>query len=306
MEKTNLLTLVVMLTVGIILAGSLLMPVLADTTETEKTFTNTGYFRMATLEDDDSVILEWDSSEPTKIKTNDDTVDLSAALGDYQSRSIAFCENYLVRILNNSGGSYGLQIWASSYVVGANTSTEQIVTITIGNGEIVWKTTASETVTTLSYIGDMQYINPNGVNIMKKSTDEAYLLHTSSIIYAGGISTITTPDTFSGLYLEGTVDNITVTPMNNTVSVGEVTVNYIDVAGYEDLVKFDKITFPTTYNDNVVNQTYNYVVVPYQVTAELSQHLDAGEIALLNTLPILVIISLVMAGVGAIFIRNRD
>ena len=299
----RMIGLVLALVVGGLLVGGLLIPSIEGMTATEKTFTNTGYFRMATLEDDDSVILEWDSSEPTKIKTNNTLVDVGASLGSYQSRSIAFAENYLIRMANNGGNSYGIQIWSSGYAIGANSDTAQIVTITIGNGTITWETTESETDTTFSYTGDMQYINPAGSNIMKKSTDEAYLLHTSSIIYAGGISTITAPDTFAGIYLEGTVDDITVTPMNNNVAVGEVTVNYTDVAGYEDLVKFDKITFPTTYNDNVVNQTYNYVVVPYQVTAELSQHLDATQIAMFGVISILGIVALVV--VAANGIRNK-
>ena len=42
------------------------------------------------------------------------------------------------------------------------------------------------------------------------------------------------------------------------------------------------------------------------MTAELANHLTPGQIALLNAIPIMVIVALLMAAVGAVALRRAD
>ena len=307
MEKTNLLTLVVTLTVGIILAGSLLMPILDDTTTTQKTLTNSGYFRMSDVSDaTEDYVITWDYTEPTKLGINDETFTFDdASLPALSSRSIVFSDSFLARLYNNGGGTYSLQIWITSYDTGVSTTALTSATITISSESMIW-VTSSDTTKTYSYTGYIYAIDPNGDMIMKSATDSAYVLSDSPIVGAG-VSFVGGSANYV-FHVDGTYDNMDVTCGSNTITIDDIETHYTQDSTYVDVYKFNSITFQTTYSGDgsIKDQTYNYVAVPYQVTAELSQHLNAGEIALLNALPILVIIGLVMAGVGAIFIRNRD
>ena len=308
--KTNLLTLVVTLTVGIILAGSLLMPVLTDATTTEKTFVNDGYYRLS--ETDGETVIIWDTANtPYTITVNGVDFDLSTmGLTANMSYTIAFADDFLLRYFP-LGASSNMQIWGSSYSgLGVGQSVGVVATFTITSSGITLEKSDGSATQTASHAGKYFAINKDGDYIMKKSDKTAYVLEDSSIFYAGGISTVGAGGNITSIYFEGSTEEIDYTVMRSGVSVSNSNVIYTDVSDYIGLVNLEKVTFTTTYETGgetyTNDQTYTYFLVPYEVTAELSQHLTPAEIALLNALPFLVIIGLVLAGVGAIFLRNRD
>ena len=317
MEKTNLLTLVVTLTVGIILAGSLLMPVLADATTTEKTLTNTGYYRMS--ETDQETVITWTpSTDPFTFVINGEpytTTGLDSVSGGFgASYSIAFADDCILRFFYESPSSQNLQYWASGYRGGVSTATLSggyTATFTLNSSGVSFTTDKPDaTISSYTHSGKYFVIDPEGDFIMKNRNTAAYLHSTDSIYYGGGISGLA-EGVISSLYLEGNIEEFDVTPMSTSCTVSNEAIIATAVNEYVDLYSLEKLTFTTTYtplngDPTDTDQTYSYFAVPYQVTAELSQHLDAGEIALMNALPVLVIIGLVLAGVGAIFVRNRD
>lgn len=304
MEKTNLLTLVVTLTVGIILAGSLLMPVLSDATTTEKTFVNTGTFNLGVFTPDDEYTLTFDSSDGV-ITVNDVEVPAFDTLN--KSFSIISTDNFLARYGSNPS-AYFLQCIGkdSSNIFFADSGVTVTITITSGNLSINWVKVDSTSFTKTVSFTEMYAIVPTvDEAVMKASADVVYIKGDSEI-YASGLTNVTAWNNmfhFEGNYKDG----ITISsPSLPSATYDNIEWNIEAVSGYVDLYKLTSIEFDITNSGTTVHATYSFFGVPEKVTAELSQHLDAGEIALLNALPVIVIIGLVLAGVGAIFIRNRD
>ena len=304
MEKTNLLTLVVTLTVGIILAGSLLMPVLSDATTTEKTFTNSGAFNLGIFTPDDEYTMVYTASDG-KITVND--VDVPAFDVVNKSFSIVSTDNFLARY-GYASGNYFLQCIGKDSTNNYFADGGVTVTITISSGDLSvnWVKADTTSVTKTVSFTEMYAIVPSVDDaIMKASSDTVYIKGDSEL-YASGLTNVTAWNNM--FHFEGTYDDgITISsPSLPSATYDNIKWNIEAVDGYVDLYKLTSIEFDIHNSDTTVHATYSYFGVPEKVTAELSQHLNTGEIALLNTLPILVIIGLVMAGVGAIFVRNRD
>lgn len=291
--------------IGIIVLGSVLMPIMNDATATTDKFTNDGYFRMSVPTDEYVITYAPSVDGKSVIGINGEKYDLASSIPPYASRSIAFAENYIVRMFNDGGsGVFSLQLWNAAYVVGVSSSTfTGTLTITIDDGTLTWVNSATESTTTYSYTGDMICIDPNGDMILKKADSKSYVLKDSTIIYGGGISLLA-GTTYSGIYLEGTVEDYDVTVLNQNVTVSDKSEVYSDVDGYVDLVQFEKFTFNTTYNGNVASQTYSYVVVPYEVDAERSIHFTPGQNAIFAAIPVMIILA-VLLGVVALVIRSR-
>lgn len=309
MEKTNLLTLVIGLTVGIILTGSLLMPVLADTTTTENTFTNTGYFRYTEIDDTETYSYTFDEATFNKITVNGEDMTIWQPNNGLYNLSLVMIPDIGIIRYNASQSAY-----TSSQVVGIGTlSLANGYTVTFDNGTYTI-TNASNSSITGTYTKAYAPI-PDGEYILKKSNDKAYLSDGSTIIgdsdfIAMGVTNVTAWN--NGFQIVGTLSDYDVTvynPSDNTFVISDVTDDKAAVANYNNLYTLSKIMFNITdsEDDTVdVDATYSYFLVPYQVNAELAQHLNAGEIALLNALPVLIIIGLVMVAVGAIALRRND
>ena len=310
MEKTNLLTLVVTLTVGIILAGSLLMPVLSDATQTEKTFTNDGYYRLTQIESDSNTVIEWDYTNPNVLTVNGAEVTINSDSAEYvYPYAIVTTDGWALR-LAVSYSSIGLDLYTSQYnnVVWYVTTTEAVnATITLSNGTASFakgENPAVSTSFTKAFIPDNE-----GDYVLKFSDKDVYL-NGDSLIYSTGRSTLTLGESENLLiHMDGNIDDgVTATVLNpSDYVVSNIVIHKTVDSSYIDLYKFSNVTFDITDTDsNTATATYGQVIVPYKVTAELSQHFDPAEIALLNALPILIIVGLVMVGVGAIAVRNRD
>ena len=310
MEKTNLLTLVVTLTVGIILAGSLLMPVLADATTTKRTFTNDGAFYVE-VDPSDTYTIKYDkATESGIVYINDDVLDVDFSTG----YTIFAIDNAILRLQSND---YTLQYKGDgNYITGLIK-----VDLTISNGavtgkyqiganpgvDVTWPTTTYTTAFVASPT-PQEYV-------MTEYNSDTKINNDDNIIAFGQTYLSTSEDPkWALINITGNIkDGVTVDVLDSTTgdaltgaTVADLSVNATKADGYKTLYDLTSITFNVTYDGATTAVTYSAYVVPATVTAELSQHLDAGEIALLNALPVIVIIGLVLAGVGAIFMRNRD
>lgn len=302
METKNLLTLTITLVVGIILAGSLMMPVINDATATEDTFTNDGYFRMSKLSDADSgYVMTWTPSDNHYVTVGDESVEIPWNT-DYPVSIIAI-ENYGVRytIVSQSQGTVALDLFGPQASVIASRSVD--TEITLSEGTMTLKSTGSSDISisyTTAYV-----LDPNGAYIMKKSSEAAYV-HGDSDIFATG----RTNTTFGNLNINvsGTIDDGFVADVfsDESVSASNYVVSSTTKTNYKDLYTFTGVSFDLTKNDSTTTASYSQVIVPYQVTAELSQHLAPGEIAILNALPILIITALVVMAAGALYLKRDD
>lgn len=292
--KTNILTLAITLTVGIILAGSLLMPVISEATETEKTFNNEGYYYMTDL-GEDSITYVFDGSKWT---INDVVVDIDIT----DLTTIVAAENVIIR--------------ANGYFRGTTTINASALNLTVTADSITGTATVSGNTQTINLSLDVYYCavtEPTGYVLSKYNTPT--YLHKDSDILADGQSAYT-PSASAVFRIEGNInDGFTVTPALASITVTDVKCNYTVIDEYIDLYRVDSITFKSVYNsgtpsdpsDDVVrDQTYSSYVVPASVTSEMTNHLNSGEIAILNALPVLIIAALVLMAAGAIILKRED
>lgn len=302
--NNKLITIVITLVVGIILAGSVLMPVLNDATKTTKTFTNEGLYRMAALESTDSADIEikWEYTNPNQITVGDSAV----ALPTSGFATVVCGENWLVRYIAATGVSVQLFDGTTPGYIASVSGTNDM-TITASSGSVTFDNGSGTEVT--STYTTMYYADNNGEYTMIKANEKTvYLNDDSKIIGAGRTDNVFGTSSLTATFAGTIADGIAITPIGSVPSgytVGDITVSDSAVNGYINLYDFDKFEFVVTAADSsTVTVTYTQVIVPYQVTAELSEHLTSGQIALLSAIPVLVIVALLVVAVGVVARRN--
>ena len=318
MEKTNVLTLIITLVVGVILTGALLGPVISDATKTTETFTNAGYYSMDELDTNAELSILWEKSAPMIINVGSKTVDMSG-LPAGRSYTLVGGDDFVVRYDKINSTSVVIQGFSNESNSYFNVGDGTEVTITVSNGEVAChsnRTDISGGVTTTYTYSDVAYaINPFGNGtysyIMKDAAQAAYVKG-DSMIYFVGVTNVTTTAVVA-IYAEGTLNDgmtITTAGLRNVTTVDSYTdpvATYTAVDGYKDLYALEKYEFTINYDSNQsYDATYTYFIVPATVTAELSNHLTPGQISLMGAIPVIVIVALLMAAVGAIALRRAD
>lgn len=295
--------LVVALVIGIVLVTSAVVPLASDYSEA-KTFTNEGYFRMTELTEDTDVTISWDGSKPTTFNINGVDVVVNAPIN--KTYSIVGSDAMIIRYVTAGGDNNRIQAYSSAGFIQSSTPPTGIMTITISGFTItVDNGTTTKTMTaTQGY-----YIDPNGTSIMKDADKPAYVLKDTSIMILAGITNISgSGDT--GVYAEGTIEdglNFTYVPTSAatpTVTFGDVTFNYSEVAGYIDLVSLNNCTFDITNGSNTGNANYSYFIVPYEVSADPDNPVAYKN--LVKVVPLMAFIMLVVAAAGMVYLKNKD
>lgn len=305
MESKNLLTLAITLTVGIILAGSLLMPVISDATETEKTFVNEGVFNYGLFTPDDEYTIEFTQATGTLIVNDEEVTPIpGVSVTEGKNYSVVASDNFLLRF-GSGAGAFFLQIIGTdaddnSIAIVLNTGT-CTGTINDGNFEVTYGTTTK----TFEFTEIYGIVKDPSVAIMKAAANEVYIKGDSEI-YASGVTNVSAWNNL--FHFEGTYkDGITISSPNlPDATYDNIEWNIEAVPGYVDLYKLTSIEFDITYDETTVHATYSYFGVPSSVTAELSQHLDSGSIAILKALPVLIIVALVVMAAGALYLKRDD
>jgi len=288
--------LIIGLVVGVLMIGSLLVPVINEASTTEKTFTNDGgYYRMAELsaDDDAEYTLNWDKSATTHLEINGQDYDAYSAYGQALTTVVA-SDSWLLRY-SSANTAYGyLQYFDGTTWMGDDTTTQKMEFVASGGTAVLTRTSTTDQVTTKTVTYEYIYvIMPDATSdIMKKPTETPYVKGDSEL-YAMGL-------TSSKLFqISGNVnDGITVDILGESEEViSNLEINKVAVEGYIDLYVISSITFDYTISGTTASATYNFFIVPYSVTAELSNHLDAGEIAMIAVIPVLMIASLLIFAV---------
>ena len=304
--NNKLIPLVLTIVVGVILAGSVLVPVLNDATTTEKTFDNRAgaLFQVEKFDETTEYSFEWVYTDPTHATVNNETVTLSAAT------VICATDTFLIRYGQDNANGYYLQSVGGG--LGAYGSETNKTTLAISvSGDSLTATVSNEgstPVTKTTTITEGYGIVANGSYVMKASNQVAYM-HADSPIVAMGLTSL--DGVWSNMFqIIGDVEEVEVTQINPTpatYTVSNVEVNAESSTSYIDLYELQSITFDATLisDDTKVHAcTYNYFIVPAEVTAELSEHLTPGQIALMGAIPVLVIVALLVVAVGAVARRN--
>lgn len=302
MESKNLLTLAITLTVGIILAGSLLMPVISDATVTEKDFENSGYFHMEKYGTDTDVTMSWDPTDPKKITIND--VEYSPNTPVNQFVNVAIGDDWYFRYADGGANTYVQVSYGGIDQIAGSNSEGQAVTITCSNGTAT--ITKGTTTQTATYTELYAISGSEGAYIMKNANGSVTVAGDTEFI---GLGTTSLGTGKAVLKVTGNVDDgaevdvIGSTPAEATIS--DVSVAAITMTGYNGYTLSD-VTFTVTMSDVDYPATYNYFIVPAIVTLELSQHLNPGEIAIMNAIPVMIIVALVMMAAGSLYLKRDD
>lgn len=297
--------------IGIIVLGSVLMPILDEATATTDTFTNEGYFYMEKLasSDDTEHTLSWVSTDSKILTVDGVDMDITTwGLSSYQQVTVFATETDLVRLGVTSVG-FGLQ-WIQirgATISYASAGSNFDATISNGSASIMLDTETDPRELTYT---DAYIIQPDKSDyVMKKMNDSAYM-NSDSPIYSLGYTALS----YGGgndnavLKVSGDVKEVNVTAVRQSsayeLTFSNITIDKSTVSGYNDLYSFKKITFVATENSTANDCTYSYVIVPHEVTAERSVHFTAGQNAIFAAIPVLIILA-VLLGVVALVIRSR-
>ena len=304
MEGSKLLAMIVTVTVGIIFVGALLGPVINGYSETEKTFTNEGLFYLEKYNSDSEIpTIVWEYTKPTQVTVGDDVVTLSDTT---IPQSIIFGTDWAVRYDVESASLTYSQLFGgvNGIIVSATTQNQKDMTISFSAGTA---TITNGTDTSTQSYDDVYCIAKSGPYVMKNPNSSSYLNGDSEVGVVGRtiLSGWATPLNifFSGNISDGFNADIIFPTTGYTID--NYVEDYSSVNGYLDLYSLSNVKFDITNGEDVTKTaTYSQFVVPYQVTAEMSQHLDAGEIALLAVLPLMAITALLLLAVR--FFTGRD
>lgn len=285
--------------IGIIVLGSVLMPIMNDATATTDTFSNVegsqGYF-IPIGPDTESYTLSFDGSSPGKVVVNGEDVPL------FDGTIIAMTDSGIFRCNNSLGTRLSL---ISSTNTASQIDTTLTITITNGVFSYVIGTAAAVTMD----ISDGGFaIAKTGDYVMTGANQNIYL-NKDSLIYGSGLTSVTGGAWNTNFQFSGSIeDGVTVIvnyPVNNNVPTisNEAVVNS-PIDGHKDLYDLEKVTFDATLGDNVTSCTYDRIIVPAEITAERSVHFTPGENAIFAAMPIMIILA-VLLGVVALVIRSR-
>ena len=305
--KKNIM-MIVSLMVAVIIALSVLVPVIQDSSASEDKFTNEGMFKMSELSATDSETYTLSYTVATNTLTiNGETADIS---GISTASSIIAGDTFFLRLQPNT----------RAYLMGSTSSFEgnyfgfnaSSLSVSMTSGTLTATATtggvdASATFTyTKAYVidesGDLDYI-------MKSSNSEVYVL-ADSPLFASGQTSINASDNTSvstAIIMDGTIeDGVTFTAIKGatTATFDDIVINAVAESGYKDLYKLSNVTATATYDGKDTDMTYSYFVVPSEVTAERSVHVSTIEASLLGIIPLLVVIGIVIGAVW--FIRQKN
>lgn len=286
MESKNIIAGVIAITVSLLIVAGVMIPVLNEQTQTEKTFENGRLYYMTDLSEE-SVTYTFDGTTWT---VDGETVSISVT----DTTTVVAGDGFIVRANGQIRGSTVI-------------SPASITTMTVSADGITGEYVNSSNVTAaINISGSVYYcmVDEETDYVLCPYNAPIYMNGDSEIL-ADGYSAVKS-GAVSVFKIEGNInDGFTVTSQNTNVTVDNVECNYEAVTGYLDLYKVTSITFETTYDGETRTQTYSSYIVPAEVTAELSEHFNSAEIALINVLPLLVIIAIVLMAAG-LMVFKRD
>lgn len=296
MKTTNLITLVITLTIGIILAGSLLMPVVDNSTATTKTILNTGSeFVSADSDDTDThtIIISMDADSKLTITTDGEAVVLPD-FSLYGAASILYGENTFVRV--SSAGVVNVYGRTNASTYGNQT----IGTASAANPITISITGTTATISTYT-IPDVQvFIAAEGPYVLTKNP---YVLE-DSMVFIGAVNTISGTGIAFDIY--GPLDDLIgkgVWP--NGRGIGDITPTLSNPT--TNLYKVDKIEAEATNDGNVFGtMTITYFVAPKEITYDNAEYIGDQYAGILGAIPVLIIAALVVAAAGALYLKRDD
>ena len=287
MDVKAIPALIVGVMVAVVMVGAVL-PVFADTTQAYDTFTNEGYFRVDSTDGDFS--FSWDYDNPNDFVFGDKTLTFDNPAGF--DVSVTMSDAFFIRVDKNNATVYFNGDGAGNII--ANSTNK---TLTVSRSGSTVSATNGVTTKTITDSSVIYFMSETGDWVMKNANKPAYML-ADSMIFARGYSTLTGP-VYTPVLIKGDTESVTITATNEDVtSITDIVIHTDEINSYVGLYSLDKITFTATANatDNTI--TFNYFVVPYEVTAERAVHTEGPLTILINVLPLMAVAGLLLGGVA--------
>lgn len=291
--KTNILTLAITLTLGIILVGSVLSPIITDT-EKDYKVTN-GFGNIATLDDDGNDAITGEITQ-SKITINSDSWTRGDLTINWTCPFVA--DTFVVKTLVTSNAvsiSFACIISGTSTILTTDSNSVATLAIEAEGGSasvtITYSDSTPDTSLTIPYTW-VAYMDKEGDHVVQTLPWSGTF---SYLAYYNDIKDLRGADFKSGSFYSYVGYDVTygttaytATATTSDVS-GVVNVHYMDNNGSN--FKFNSINI-------------GVVVAPLTVYGT-TEAMD-GYADLFNVLPILVIISLVLGAVSFIMVRRQD
>lgn len=305
---TKIIGIFVGIAVSMIVLGSVLAPVINDVVAESDTFINEGYY---TLDYNVDKTIEWNQSAPYDLVVNGSVYDLKQLAGYGKNFSVIATTDLFVRATITDTyvrfASYSGQkgFWETN-----STNTGDFARWTIDDGVI------SVTYSSNSTAGEVEYAQNekiyslnatgNGTHVMKKSSDSAYINSDSSVVILAGITRVG-ESADVGIFADGTYDDLNFTVFNApTVNpvISNVSPTFENAQNHKNLILLEKYNFNITITGDIVKEaTYDYFVVPVEVSALRTDPIDRGAAGIFVAIIPLMIVALLMMAVT--FIRSR-
>lgn len=301
--ENKFIALAVGLTVGVIMLSGFLWPLVADATAINETFTNEGYFAMDAVTEDTNTTIEFDNTL-SKVVVNGEEITTNTTSPN--SFTILGADNTIVRWQPNNS----VRIYSNDVKWGfANTDTFTYLKLEVNGASVtITSDKASSESATIS-LGNTPFVisaDEDAQYVMKYANEGAYV--TDQSVYLMGISIGLGFNTAIGVYGIGSIaEGMELsTAYQGTSVTGEITyaepiADYVTVGGYTGLYNLNGYTSSITIDGGSPTEiSYTYFVVPAEVTAEKSWHLDTTQVALVAAIGTLGAIVLIAAAAGSI------
>lgn len=308
--KTNVLTLVITLVLGVILAGSLLAPVVseAQNTMTAVTYTNEGYMDMDKMSYlDADYTLEYNNNVVT-VTTGGKSFNIDGANFSFDPRVMLFDQGR-IGITHGTGTITNVGYVDIFDETNANHAIKTGGTVTYTHADQTLTIVTQPGATAITYqithaIGAVE--NGQYVQIAANGFNQRY--YTESLAESGKLG-----------YFWGAITYNSAT-YHVTISEGEIYSPQLDAAGIEWTGSITIGGSPTLvegttdiYTGGVPACTitiggseYNTNVIYAAILKDIPGHEVSSTSSLLGVIPILVIVAILMTAVGAIALRRND
>ena len=299
MELKKIIVPMITILVCVLVVGAVL-PVFADTSASEDTFTNKGYFYVDEVVEDQSITYKF---EDHKFYINGEETALPTGSQYPDGLTILYTEHICIRY----DGGY-------MKVRGVANHNAYYLNITVTNGTITgnyeWTVDNPNATVNWTYTEFVGMYPTETDRIMCKS--EPQYLKTDSVIDTTGLVNLTNITGYYVVHITGTIsDGITVKFYNqgngaeiNTITAEDITINKTEVSTHEDLYKVNSITFVANDGSHTDNVTFTIYTIPAEVTADRVVSMDPAMSTLFNMIPLIIVAGLVLSAVGLYLYRR--
>ena len=290
----KILTLCITLVLGVILVGSLLVPVLNDS-EKDYKVTN-GFGNLATLDADGSDVINGEITQ-TKIEINTDSWTRADLTYNWTAPIVA--DTFVVKTLVTSGGvsiAFAYILNGTSTVL--TTDSNHVATVSVaaeeGTAEITvtYSDSTSDTSLTIPY-NWIVYMDKEGNHVIQ------------TLPWTGTFDYIAYFNDFSDIRGASYKSTTFYSYVGENLTYG--TTSYTASATTSDVSGVVNVHMMSNNGANLVFDTNKYIdIIVAPLTVYGTTEAMDGYANLFNVLPILVIISLVLGAVGFIMVRRQD